>query len=769
MTARARLGHGVVTGLMVAVLAYGLWAFWLFALKIGQPFPGLLVGYERYTAQYVVAPLTPDRWPGLESRRGVHKWDIILAIDGRPPKDFWQIYQDAAKSGAGSVTMRLERDGRQWEAELPLIRFGWQELGEVKLPYFIPGLALWLLGFAIYQAKPQASANRVFGLTAVGFSLLALGVFTTEIFNRAVEPIVSLLPYGVVYPLLGAFAGHLVTIFPVEDRGSRLFRYRYLWYVAAAPIVIAMSYPYVYEMTHGGYAGPVERKIGNWAFQAIAVCIVVAVLFGLIYYVYMYRTQKSTRVRQQIKILAYGVGFGILAPLIPLLIRGMPTTWDPTLSYYMALFFALAVAYAIMRYELFALPQTWAVSLTVGALTLLLAYALIMFLNLVVGWRINPLYVLAGAVLISLFWRFDTPLRRPLARFLFPETYLYSVLNDLYRSAGAATAGRLDQLPAAIVHTLQHKLHRTYVALWAIKADGIQPVAQAGVLPAGLDPAQGAGLEAGAERLPIVWQERTIGCLLLGEKEMGEVPHAQEKDLLQIVAQQTALALAMLEQVEDLRQVPRRITQAQEAERKRIGADLHDAVQSRLTGLKFTLASLERQVAPGSRAAELVSTGRAALQETAEELTAIRSNLTPEIVASRGLVTALGGLAQQVQARRDVTVVLDAGEGLEGCLDHAAQTELYRVFQQAVDNAVSHADPSRIAMRLRREGDRLLFEIADDGRGLPPISLAELVAGGHYGLQSMADRISLLGGTLAFEPGTAGGTLVRGMIPLPRQ
>lgn len=766
--------HGLVTGLMVAVLVYGLWAFWLFALKIGQPFPGILVGYERYMAQYVVGNITPDRWPGLESQRGVHKGDVILAIDGRPPKDFWQIYQDAAESGAGSVTMGLERDGRQWEADLPLIRFGWQEFGEAKLPYFIPGLALWLLGFAVYQAKPQASANRVFGLTTVGFSLLALGVFTTEVFSLAVVPIASLLPYGVVYPLLGALAGHLVTIFPVEDRRSRLFRYRYLWYVAATPIVMAMSYSYVYEMTHGGYAGAAERKIGSWAFQAIAVYMVVALLFSLIRYVYLYRTQQSTRVRQQIKILAYGVGLGILAPLIPLLIRGMPTTWDPTLSYYMALFFALAVAYAIMRYELFALPQTWAVSLAVGALTLLLAYALIMFLNLIVGWRINPLYVLAGAVLTSLFWRFDTPLRRPLARFLFPETYLYSVLNDLYRSAGAATAGRLDQLPVAIVRTLQQKLHRTYVALWAVQADGVQSVAQAGVLPAGLDPAQGAGLEAledrpAAERLPIVWQERTIGCLLLGEKEMGEVPHAQEKEMLQIVAQQTALTLAMLEQVEDLRRVPRRITQAQEAERKRIGADLHDAVQSRLTGLKFTLASLERQVTPGSRAAELVGAGRAALQETAEELTAIRSNLTPEIVAARGLVTALGGLAQQVQARRGVAVVLEAGEGLEGCLDRAAQTELYRVFQQAVDNAVGHADPSRIEMRLRREGDRLLFEIADDGCGLPPFSLADLVAGGHYGLQSMADRVSLLGGTLAFEPRATGGTAVRGTIPLPRQ
>lgn len=769
---RPTLGYIVLTALMLLVLLYGLWTFWLFARKVGDLFPGILVGYERHLGHYVVGSMTPGNWPALQAQGGLQKGDIIFTIDGRWPENYWQIYLDAARSGASSLTLALERGGRRWEAELPLVPFGWQEFGEAKLPSFVLGLALWLLGFAVYQANPRASQNRVFGIGMVAASSLSLGLFTSEFFSRQGEALVSLPIFGSAFPLMGACIGHFATIFPVQEPASRLYRCRILWYVSAVPLIVAMSYPYAYEATHGGYATPEIRSLAAGAMRTIMIYLALVVLFALARYTVLYRTRHTARIRQQIMTLAWGFGLGILLPLLTFFFQGLSTLWDPTIYQYATLIFGLVAAYTIMRYELFALPQNWAVSFTVGLLAILLAYAFILCLSLILGWRIDPLPVLAAVVVTSFFWRFDTPLRRPLARFLFPKTYLYDVLNVIYQ---AVAASDLEQWPGIILLVLQQKLHLTYAALWQAKksaiANRLQLVVLAGEPPPELE--VGSCIDAralqeipAADWLAIRWQGQVIGYLSLGAKETGEVPHEQEKELRNIVAQQLALVLTTLDQMEDLRQVPRRITQAQEAERKRIAADLHDAVQSRLTGLKFTLASLARQVTPNSRAAELVATGRAALQETAEELTAIRSNLTPEIVAARGLVAALEGLVQRVRTRHEVQIELLAEEGVDHCLDRAAQTEVYRVFQQAVHNALIHAGATHIELRLHQKGDHLVFEIADDGCGMPPPSLPDLVAEGHYGLQSMLDRVSLLGGTLLFASGPAGGTVVRGEIPV---
>jgi signal transduction histidine kinase len=143
-----------------------------------------------------------------------------------------------------------------------------------------------------------------------------------------------------------------------------------------------------------------------------------------------------------------------------------------------------------------------------------------------------------------------------------------------------------------------------------------------------------------------------------------------------------------------------------------------------------------------------------------QEVRAIAENLRPPALGPFGIAAALETLAERIGEQHPyVTVIADVEAGgvePEGDVPLA----LFRIAQEALNNAVEHADPSVIVLRYRPAP--LHLEVTDDGSGFAwPRDLGALRRDGHFGILGIAERVELIGGKLSVTPGPRGGTRLR--------
>jgi signal transduction histidine kinase len=104
-------------------------------------------------------------------------------------------------------------------------------------------------------------------------------------------------------------------------------------------------------------------------------------------------------------------------------------------------------------------------------------------------------------------------------------------------------------------------------------------------------------------------------------------------------------------------------------------------------------------------------------------------------------------------------------EGIPGHVPKDIALGLYRVLQEAINNAVKHAGVARVTVTLRGVGDDIELEIVDTGAGFNPNTA---MRGGGLGLISMQERLSLVNGNISIESRLGGGTTIRARVPLSR-
>jgi two-component system, NarL family, sensor kinase len=219
-----------------------------------------------------------------------------------------------------------------------------------------------------------------------------------------------------------------------------------------------------------------------------------------------------------------------------------------------------------------------------------------------------------------------------------------------------------------------------------------------------------------------------------------------------------------------------RAIESSEQERRRIAGDLHDGPVQELAGLSMRLVA-EADQASGPEQ-------RRALTETADAVRGSVSTLRSAIVGiyppnltTAGLGPALADLTTrltQAGVRVDLDVEDPGGYGLD------VDQLLYRACREGLRNVERHAGASSVTVRVRHEGDRAWLEVADDGRGIDPSSVApsdaSTAAAGaeqdrhgdaHLGLQIVRDLVVDAGGELAVGPRTGGGTVLRVEVPIP--
>ena len=194
----------------------------------------------------------------------------------------------------------------------------------------------------------------------------------------------------------------------------------------------------------------------------------------------------------------------------------------------------------------------------------------------------------------------------------------------------------------------------------------------------------------------------------------------------------------------------RRAVGAAEEERRRVARELHDEVGQTLTAVMLELDFVAREANDRDR----LGAARESVRRTLEEVRAIARGLRPHALDDLGLASALRALAIDA-ARTGAVSVERAIEGHVGRLSEERELAIYRVAQEAMTNALRHAEARNIVLALAAEGSQIVLRVRDDGRGFVP----EAVADG-LGLRMMAERAVLAGGVLTIDSSPRRGTEV---------
>jgi signal transduction histidine kinase len=201
---------------------------------------------------------------------------------------------------------------------------------------------------------------------------------------------------------------------------------------------------------------------------------------------------------------------------------------------------------------------------------------------------------------------------------------------------------------------------------------------------------------------------------------------------------------------------------ASDLERRRMAQDLHDGVIQDLAGLSYAMPSLEAQFAGGSANPKSSEASHRVAQILERDVAALRSMMTdiyPPDLAGPGFARAVhdlarsgGGLGVQVQVDMapDLMVPLDAAR------------LAYRVIREGLRNIAKHAHASAATVEVRRDAERIVVSVSDNGRGVQDSQVKE----GHLGLRLLEDTVRDLGGRVTLRSSPSGGGLLEAFFPV---
>jgi signal transduction histidine kinase len=218
---------------------------------------------------------------------------------------------------------------------------------------------------------------------------------------------------------------------------------------------------------------------------------------------------------------------------------------------------------------------------------------------------------------------------------------------------------------------------------------------------------------------------------------------------------------ALISEIQERARLEKEILEVSEREQRRIGHDLHDGLCQHWTATAMAGEVLSEKLAAKSLPEATDAQEIVKLVQNGITLTRnVAHGIAPPEMESEGLVTALRELAANISKMFKITCTFEC-ESSPPIQDATVATHLYRIAQEAINNAIRHGQPKQIVMSLSNRKERVALTIEDDGSGLPD----DWQTNQGLGTRIMAHRAAMIGGTFSIEPNPTGGTFVKCSIP----
>lgn len=207
------------------------------------------------------------------------------------------------------------------------------------------------------------------------------------------------------------------------------------------------------------------------------------------------------------------------------------------------------------------------------------------------------------------------------------------------------------------------------------------------------------------------------------------------------------------------------ILEGQEEERKRIAMDIHDGIGQMLTSLKFQIESIDLK--EGAQAKQKIGEIEQLIKEVIKEVRRVTFNLKPTVLGDYGLQAALNVFIQEIGKLTDIRLVYRTAGEIER-LPQKTEDNIFRIIQEAINNAIKYSGAEVITVDLKKTGNDLLITVRDEGRGFDTklVEARNMNIESGRGFFNMYERTEYINGNLTIDSAPGKGTTVVLTVPV---
>ncbi len=199
----------------------------------------------------------------------------------------------------------------------------------------------------------------------------------------------------------------------------------------------------------------------------------------------------------------------------------------------------------------------------------------------------------------------------------------------------------------------------------------------------------------------------------------------------------------------------RQLIASQEAERKRIAAELHDSLGQHL-------AMISNSAAFGAQTSQKLEEAQVHLHKISEEsvqaiaeVREISYNLRPYLLDHLGLTKAINSMLKKVSEATEIEVISKI-DAIDGIFPNESEISIYRIIQESLNNILKHAEATKVTVLTKKDGHFVTIKISDNGKGF---EIQEDKKGG-FGLLGMQERVKMIGGIITLDSEPNRGTII---------
>jgi PAS domain S-box-containing protein len=217
-------------------------------------------------------------------------------------------------------------------------------------------------------------------------------------------------------------------------------------------------------------------------------------------------------------------------------------------------------------------------------------------------------------------------------------------------------------------------------------------------------------------------------------------------------------------QVENQKNQASQIVEAQEEERKRIAKDIHDGIGQILTALKFSVETINLK--NPEKAAKKIEDLKEVFGQLIKDVRSVTFSLTPPELSDHGIAPALKKMTDEISKLSGKNILFENKTEFSARFDSLTETNLYRVAQEAINNALKYAESSYVLVTVSHTKNLLSIMIDDNGKGFDTEEIENSEKGLGMGLFFMKERVNYVNGRLFINSTKGEGTRITINIPL---